>query len=387
VRIVAVRERTVPLASPIRNAWISFAEMTCSIVAVVTDVVRDGRPVVGFGFNSNGRYGQGGLLRERFIPRLLAADPRELLDAGGGNLDPARLRACLMRNEKPGGHGERSVAVGTLDMAAWDVVAKVEGRPLADALAARHGRSADPSVRVYAAGGYYQTDKPIESLQAELRRYLDRGFTTVKMKIGGAPLQEDLARIEAAIAVTGHPDRVAVDANGRLSVPDALAVARAIEPLGLAWYEEPVDPLDYAGHAEVARAYDGPLATGENLFSVLDVRNLVRHGGLRPDRDLLQMDPVLGYGLVEYVEMIELLEASGWNRRSLLPHGGHLLNLHAAAGLGLGGVEAYPEVFEPYGGWGEQCNIADGRATVPQVPGLGLETHPPLRAILDTLLD
>src|SRR3982750_4421906 len=130
MRIVAVEEVTKPIASPIRNAYIDFSKMTTSLVAVVTDVVRDGRRVVGYGFNSNGRYGQGGLIRERFAPRLLEPDAASLLDASGDNLDPDRVWAAMMINEKPGGHGERSVAVGTLDMAVWDAVAKIAGKPL-----------------------------------------------------------------------------------------------------------------------------------------------------------------------------------------------------------------------------------------------------------------
>ena len=74
MRIVKILECSASLRSSLRNAFIDFSRMTLSVVAVVTDVVRDGRPVVGFGFNSNGRYAQGGLLRERLIPRILDAD-------------------------------------------------------------------------------------------------------------------------------------------------------------------------------------------------------------------------------------------------------------------------------------------------------------------------
>src|SRR5207237_6398533 len=130
VRIVDVREVTKPISSLIRNAYIDFTKMTTSLVAVVTDTLRDGKRVVGYGFNSNGRYGQGGLIRERFAPRLLEADPASLVDEAGDNLDPHRVWTAMMRNEKPGGHGERSVAVGTIDMAVWDAVAKVADRPL-----------------------------------------------------------------------------------------------------------------------------------------------------------------------------------------------------------------------------------------------------------------
>ena len=138
MRIVAIREKTVSIASPIANAYIDFSKMTCSIVTVVTDVVREGKPVVGYGFNSNGRYGQGALMRERFLPRLLEAAPEQLIDRENDNLDPFAIWKVLMTNEKPGGHGERSVAVGVIDMAVWDAVAKIAEKPLYRLLAERY---------------------------------------------------------------------------------------------------------------------------------------------------------------------------------------------------------------------------------------------------------
>ncbi|MGH8325934.1 MAG: mandelate racemase, partial [Steroidobacteraceae bacterium] len=206
MRIVDIREKTVSIASQIRNAYIDFSGMTVSVVAVVTDVIRDGKPVVGFGFNSNGRYAPSGLLRERFIPRLEAAPAASLLDESGENLDPQRVWAALMRNEKPGGHGERSVAVGVLDMAVWDTVAKIAGLPLYRLLADRYrGGVADRSVFVYAAGGYYYPEKGLGALQDEMRSYLARGYSVVKMKIGGAPLEQDLRRIDAVLALLERP--------------------------------------------------------------------------------------------------------------------------------------------------------------------------------------
>src|SRR5215469_2201482 len=213
VRILELREVTKPIASPIRNAYIDFSKMTSSLVAVVTDVVRDGRRVVGYGFNSNGRYGQGGLIRERFANRILEADPKSLLDDAGSNLDPHRVWAAMMSNEKPGGHGDRSVAVGTIDMAVWDATAKIAGKPLFRLLAERHGRIADPRVFVYAAGGYYYPGKDLDALRAEMRSYLERGYTVVKMKIGGAPILEDRERIETVLDEIGSRARLAVDAN------------------------------------------------------------------------------------------------------------------------------------------------------------------------------
>ena len=383
MRIVDIREAVVPIASPIRNAYIDFSKMTASVVAVVTDVVRDGRAVVGYGFNSNGRYAASGLLNERFLPRLREADPETLLDATGGNLDPHRVWATLMQNEKPGGHGERSVAVGVIDMAVWDAVAKIAGVPLWRLLADRHGDGqADADVFVYAAGGYYYPGKDLAQLQDEMRRYRAMGYTVVKMKIGGAPLAEDLRRIDAVLAVVGDAKNLAVDANGRFDLPTAIAYAEALKPYGLFWYEEAGDPLDYALQAALAEVYPHPMATGENLFSHQDARNLCRYGGMRPDRDWLQFDCALSYGLVEYLRTLDAIRAEGFTPRNCIPHGGHQLSLNIAAGLKLGGNESYPEVFAPFGGFADGIAVEDGRVALPQAPGIGFEQKAALIATM-----
>ena len=373
VRIVDVREVTKPIASPIRNAYIDFSKMTTSLVAVVTDVIRDGKPVVGYGFNSNGRYGQGGLIRERFAPRLREADPKTLLDETGDNLDPDKVWAAMMINEKPGGHGERSVAVGTLDMAVWDAVAKIAGKPLFRMLAERHGREADPRVFVYAAGGYYYPGKDNNALCAEMRGYLDRGYNVVKMKIGGASLQEDAGRIEAVLAEIGSQAQLAVDANGRFDLDTAIAYARMLRDYPLFWYEEAGDPLDYELQAALAEHYPNAMATGENLFSHQDARNLIRHGGMRKDRDWLQFDCALSYGLCEYQRTLAMLKDYGWSPSRCIPHGGHQMSLNIAAGLGLGGNESYPDLFQPYGGFPDGVKVIDGHITMPDLPGIGFE--------------
>ncbi|HEY5299693.1 MAG TPA: enolase C-terminal domain-like protein, partial [Acetobacteraceae bacterium] len=259
VRIIDVREITRPISSNIRNAYIDFSKMTVSLVAVVTDAVRDGRRVVGYGFNSNGRYGQGGLIRERFAPRVLEADPASLLDDAGANLDPDRIWSAMMKNEKPGGHGDRSVAVGTLDMAVWDAAAKIEGKPLFRWLAERHGRQADPRVFVYAAGGYYYPGKDLAALCSEMRSYVERGYTVVKMKIGGDSLDDDRKRIEAVLDAIGPDAELAVDANGRFDLETAIAYARMLRDYPLFWYEEAGDPLDYQLQAALAEFYPAPM--------------------------------------------------------------------------------------------------------------------------------
>jgi L-alanine-DL-glutamate epimerase-like enolase superfamily enzyme len=387
MRIVDLREITAPISSPIANAYIDFSRMTCSLVAVVTDVVRDGRSVIGYGFNSNGRYGQGGLIRERFARRLLEAPPPSLLNDAGDNLDPDRIWAVLMHNEKPGGHGERSVAVGTIDMAVWDAVAKIAGVPLFRLLAARHGVQADPRVFVYAAGGYYYPGKDLAALRAEMRSYLDRGYTVVKMKIGGAGIDEDRERIEAVLAEIGSQAQLAVDANGRFHLETAIAYTKMLRQYPLFWYEEAGDPLDYALQAALAEFYPGPMATGENLFSHQDARNLLRYGGLRPDRDWLQFDCALSYGLCEYLRTLQVLKIAGWSPRRCIPHGGHQMSLNIAAGLGLGGNESYPDLFQPYGGFPDGVRVEGGYINMPDLPGIGFEGKADLIRVMRSLAE
>lgn len=392
MRIVSVKQGIAPIGSAIANAYIDFSKMTASIVAVTVEG-EGGRRVTGYGFNSNGRYAQPGLLAERFIPRLTEATEAQVT-AADGRLDPAGAWAVMMKNEKPGGHGERSVAVGVLDMALWDAAAKLEGLPLWRLLADRYnGGRADEAAWVYAAGGYYYPGKGVGELVEEMKRYLGMGYSTVKMKIGGAPgtglkeaLADDLRRIEAVLKLLGGDgSRLAVDVNGRFGLHAALTYAAALQPMNLRWYEEPLDPLDYATHATLAEHYAPPIATGENLFSMLDARNLIRHGGLRPDRDILQFDPALSYGLVEYLRTLDMLQLHGWSPRRCVPHGGHQFALNIAVGLGLGGNESYPEVFAPFGGFADDVPVVDGRVRMPDVPGIGFEAKNALYAVFKTL--
>ena len=385
LRIVDVREITQPISSPIRNAYIDFSKMTSSLVAVLTNAERHGKRVVGYGFNSNGRYGQGGLIRERFAPRILDADPASLLDGSGENFDPDRVWTAMMTNEKPGGHGDRSVAVGAIDMAVWDAVAKIADKPLFRLLAERHDREADPRVFVYAAGGYYYPGKDDAALCAEMRSYLERGYRVVKMKIGGESINDDRRRIEAVLRVIGRESRLAVDANGRFSLATAIDYARMLRDYDLFWYEEAGDPLDYRLQAALAEFYPAPMATGENLFSHQDARNLIRHAGMRPDRDWLQFDCALSYGLCEYQRTLQMLTDAGWSWKRCIPHGGHQMSLSIAAGLGLGGNESYPDVFQPYGGFPDGTQVVDSIVTLPELPGIGFEGKSDLYSVMREL--
>jgi L-alanine-DL-glutamate epimerase-like enolase superfamily enzyme len=241
-------------------------------------------------------------------------------------------------------------------------------------------------VWTYAAGGYYHPGNNTTALEKEMRGYLNLGYRIVKMKIGGAALDEDLRRIEAVLKVVdGDGQRLAVDANARFDLDTAIRYARALKPYHLRWFEEPGDPLDFLLQAALATEYPFPMATGENLFSVQDARNLIRYAGMRSDRDILQFDPGLAYGLVEYLRIGEMLDSNGWPVRSLLPHGGHQFALHIAGGLGLGGSESYPGVFQPFGGFDDDVQVQDGYITLSERPGIGFEGKSDLYATMKLL--
>lgn len=386
MRITEIRDVDVPLDAVMSNAVVDFSGHAVSLVAVVSDEIRDGRPLSGVAFNSIGRHAQSGILGDRMIPRVLSANPDDLLD-DRGVIDPTAVLGCMMKGEKPGGHGDRASAAAAVELACWDLLAKSRDEPAWRTIARAHGNpEICGGVPVYAAGGYYHEDDDLGRLRDEVAAYLAEGYPAVKIKIGGLSLHDDIARVAAAVETAGGGQHVAVDANGAFDRDRALAYAEALAPYDLRWYEEPVDPLDFAGLADLTAVYDGPVATGENLFSVRDVENLLRFGGLRPDRDLLQMDAGLSYGLSEYARMVDVMERHGFDRGSAVPHGGHLLNLHIVTGLGLGGCEAYPGVFQPVGGYSDDCVIEGGRITPGAAPGFGLEAKEQLGPIIEELV-
>jgi L-alanine-DL-glutamate epimerase-like enolase superfamily enzyme len=339
-----------------------------------------------YGFLSTGRYAVIELLKKRFIPRIKESDSKGLLNDEGNNFSPEKIWKAMMHNEKPGGHGERSTAVGTLDMAIWDLVAKIEQKPLYEVLANKYGnKQFTNKIFVYAAGGYYYPGKDVAMLQDEMKSYVDQGFTTVKMKIGGASLKEDLIRIESVLKIVGHGNNLCVDANGKFDLPTAITYAKALEPYQLKWYEEAGDPLDFDLNAKLCEQYPNSIATGENLFSMQDARNLIRYGGMRKNKDWLQFDCSLSYGLVEYLKTLEMIKDYGWSATRIIPHGGHQLSCNIAAGLGLGGNEIYPNLFQPFGGFPDNSLVENSFVSFPKFVGLGLESKAKLKVILEQI--
>ena len=386
-RIVEVREQPVRLEAAIRNSLIDFSQMTVSVVAVITDRVVDGRPVVGLGFNSIGRYAASGILRDRFIPRLLEADPDSLLD-DAGELDPAVIRDLVMKNEKPGGHGERSGAVAALEIAVWDVAAKLAGVPLYRLLADRYNGGPLRHARRGLRGGRLL-------LPRRRRRPARRG--DARLPRPGLHASEDEDRRREPRRGHGAPrDRARARRRtgaGSPSTPTAGSTSRPPSPTVSGWSHtacagtrRPGIRSTTASRPSSVATTAPPFATAENLFSHQDVRNLLRYAGLRPEVDILQMDPGLSYGIVELERMLDVMRDEGWSPRRFIPHGGHLMALHMAAGLQLGGNESYPGIFQPFGGFGEQHEVVDGAIAIADTPGIGLEHKPELRPVLAELV-
>jgi L-alanine-DL-glutamate epimerase-like enolase superfamily enzyme len=387
LRITGIFEKAVPVASTIRNAAFDFSEMTTSVVAVVTDVMRHGKPIVGYAFNSTGRYACGAAMGARFVPRILSAAPEELVD-DAGLIDPEKIFQRMMLREKPGGDAERSVPIGTIETAVWDALAKILDRPLWHVLAERFGDGTTAAtVPCYVGGGWYRPEGDLTALSDEVKRHLGAGYTHIKIKVGGASIKDDLARIETAIGLMAGADHLAVDANAALSIGRMRDYARALAPYGLRWFEEPCAPLDYGSFAGLAETYRPPLATGENLFCLQDVENLFSFGGFRRDRDILQVDPPQAYGVGAYAQIVARVEALGGSRKRIFPHGGNMMSFALVAGLGLGGCESYPGVFAAFGGFADGMEVRDGHIALPDHPGIGFEAQPALYQLMRELAD
>lgn len=408
MKITAIHEATLPIGSAMRNASIAFDQMTASALVICTDESIGGEALVGLAFDSIGRYGKGGLLRERFIPRLLAAPPEALRD-DQGLIDPARCVAVLMRGEKQGGHGERPGAVGLLDAALWDLRAKQMGLPLWQCLrhsvdpnatstttapvtatasapvpATAAAAATPPRIATYASCGHFTDNPDPQALRDEVAQCLAWGYTTVKIKLSGRDAKLDAQRIASALRAGLPASHLAVDLNGQWQAGDTDGLAVLAEH-PLAWVEEPTPALDYAALAAFCQSHSSPVATGENLFSSDDATNLLRYGGLRPHQDRLQMDISLSYGVGEYRAMLARAQSMGWSPQAFWPHAGHLFAAHVVAAFGLGSHESAPDPSRLYGGFWDGVPVIDGHLHVPAHPGVGFEHKANLMAAFDQL--
>ena len=375
MRIVSAHEGVIPISSSMSNAFIDFSTMDCSILALVSDVVVDGKPLVGYGFNSNGRYSAGEILRRRILPRLMDAPEGALLDEAG-NLSPSLAWDTMMRNEKPGGHGERSVAVGVVDMALHDLAAKIAGIPLYRWISDQYGDGdPDESVFVYAAGGYYAPGKSDRDLQDEMRRFLDAGYDVVKMKIGGAPL-------DRGPAASSRPSWRSSMATAHGS-PSTSTAASTSTPRSSTRGRS--TPTTCSGTRRSATRW----TTGSTRPSPSTTRTRSRPGrtssrcrtpatssgtaACDPTATTSRSTPRSATASSSTERIQDMLAQHGWSSRRCIPHGGHQFSLHIAAALKLGGNESYPGEFQPTGGFADDAVVEGSRVALDDRPGIGFE--------------
>tara|TARA_Y100000590_G_scaffold470506_2_gene665816 strand:+ start:2547 stop:3701 length:1155 start_codon:yes stop_codon:yes gene_type:complete len=371
MKILDIKEKSIKLNLSLSNSMFSFKEMTTSIVKVDID---NGRDIIsGYAFNSTGRYACGAQMRNRFIPRLLKANDKKLLN-DEGEIDTMKALHIMLVGEKPGGDMERSVAIGTIETAIWDALSKSKGLPLYKFIKEKFNNyKSTNKMFCYVGGGYYDKGKTINDLKDEIKKNFDNGYRLMKIKIGGVPIKEDIERVEAAIDATGSADRVALDANGGLNHNNFLKYAEELKDYGLAWFEEPVPPTNYERYNKFIEFYQQPIAGGENLYSLQDVINLIKYGGLRKKHDILQIDIPQSYGISYFNETLKELNKLDWHVDNIMPHGGNQMSLHIACGFGLSMCEAYPNVFGVFSGYDDDYKLNNGYLELSERPGIGFE--------------
>jgi len=371
MKIIDIKENAIKLNLSLSNSMFSFKEMTTSIVKVDVD---DGNKVfTGYAFNSTGRYACGDPMRNRFIPRLMRATDEMLLDSNG-DIDTKKALEIMLVGEKPGGDMERSVPIGTIETAIWDALAKSKNIPLYKLLAQKYPNYGSTNrMFCYVGGGYYDVGKTIYDLKDEIKRNFDNGYRLMKIKIGGAPIKEDVERVIAAIDATGSPDKVALDANGGLNENNYLEYAKELKDFGLKWFEEPTHPSNFTKYNEFINEYGGAVAGGENLYSIHDFINLIKYGGFREEKDFLQIDIPQSYGISYFNEALIELKKLNWEVNKIMPHGGNQMSLHIACGFGLSMCEAYPNVFGVFSGYDDDYKLNDGFLELSDRPGIGFE--------------
>ncbi|WP_433237566.1 L-talarate/galactarate dehydratase [Actinomadura nitritigenes] len=350
---------TLPLAVPVSDAKVLTGRQRpmTEVVFLFAEIgTEGGHEGIGFGYAKRaGGPGQFAHAAE-IAPALIGEDPSDI----------GRLWTKLAWAGASAGRGGLAVqAIAAFDIALWDLKAKRAGLPLAKLLGAHRD-----SVRCYdTSGGFLHA--PLEEVLDNASAALASGIGGIKIKVGHPDRAEDLRRVTAVRERLGDEVPLMVDANQQWDRPAALRMGRALEEFGLTWIEEPLDAHDAEGHADLARALDTPVATGEMLTSVAEHRALIDARAA----DILQPDaPRIG-GITEFLRLAVLADH---HRLGLAPHFAMEIHLHLAA--------AYPsEPWVEHFDWldplfDERLEIGGGRMHVPARPGLGITLSERARA-------
>jgi len=356
MRITDVRYRTLDFGDRTgvwSNSNLAFGRQTATLVEVHTDEGVTGQALSASRWSFGGREFVEGPLRQR----LIGEDP----------LRTERLWDVMMHGwRKPAYEGEVVAAISGIDIALWDLKGKVAGLPLWRLLGGFR-----TSVPVYAAGGYYVSDRGLGDLSEEMAAFVAAGFHAVKMKVAGMALAGDVERVRTVRAAIGDDVALMADANyGWRHWWEAVAFLDATRELKLGWMEEPTHPKDLEGAARVRASTSVPVAAGENEQSLSGCRRLLESGAV----DILQLDPAVGGGITEWLRVASLARA---HHCPMAPHGDPLIGVHLVAAVQNGHmVEVYPELHAFMAPLWSLPPIKDGVVEPPEAPGLGLDLDP-----------
>lgn len=354
MKITAVKLQNYewPMGTPITNGKHTYTKVTLAILQIETD-----EGVTGVGVSGSQPSGHSILQSalEHFIPQLLDEDP----------LDIERIWHRLWSPKLVGRRGMTTRAISVIDIALWDIRAKVAGLPLYKLLGGARDR-----VDAYIAGGYYQKGKGLAELAEEVQRSISTGARAIKMKIGALPIREDVERVRTVRKAIGDDVRLMVDANCAYRPHEAIQLARRIEEFDIYWFEEPTAVDDYDGHRRIAESTIIPIATGENEYTKFGFRDLIAHRAAA----ILNPDATICGGITETVKIGHLAETFGL---SLAPHGPQEVHVHIVAGLQSGlMLEFYRDTVDPLYGRVYRENLSlddDGTVSPPDTPGVGLD--------------
>src|SRR5436853_3073401 len=242
---ITTEEFRWPRHVPIRNGKHTYTHSGLGIVKIETD-----ENVTGIGLGGTGLVGQATI--EGLKHELIGEDP----------IDVERLWHKMWVPKLIGRRGLTTRAISGIDIALWDLRAKVAGMPLYKMLGGFRNR-----MPTYIAGGYYEEGKGLKELQQEMYDNVEMGAKAIKMKIGAVPIREDVERVKAVREAIGPHVKLLVDANCAYRSYQAIQMARAMEDYDIFWFEEPVAPDDYEGHKRLAESTIIPIATGENEYT------------------------------------------------------------------------------------------------------------------------
>jgi L-alanine-DL-glutamate epimerase-like enolase superfamily enzyme len=345
---------SVPLNSPVRWATREVSAREFVVVRIAS-----GSGHVGVGYTYAGMHAARSLatyIEDVMAPRLIDLPENA----------PTRPWADLFQETiLVGRRGFALRALSAIDLALWDLLGSVTGQPLYALLGGVHD-----SVPAYASGGYYRPGDPLENVEREITRYLELGFRDVKIKVGGLAPDVDAVRVERVRSLIGPAGRVALDANNAWRFPfEAIRFARMVEEFDPWWLEEPLPPDDIKGHAEVARALDMPVATGEIHSSRWDFRDLIESHGA----DILQPDAAVIGGVSEWMKVAHAATTFGY---PVAPHWNQDVHVHLAGAVANCLAVEWFDLEQDIVNFDRLLTLPlrpeNGILTVPDRPGLGL---------------